>query len=99
MLFNLASDGTVQFLYPNKKRDRPVVADPVVELNDIDVEPPFGADYVVAVVSGDPLQELAGAIKGFGGTRASGRIPALLRKHVLADKSARIGFAGAFTVP
>ncbi|PWT89663.1 MAG: caspase [Proteobacteria bacterium] len=99
VLFNLASDGTVQFLYPNKKADRPVVAESDLPLDDIDVRPPFGADYVVAVVSDGPLRELAAAIKGFDDVRAAARIPALLRKHILADKSARIGFAGAFTVP
>ena len=98
VLFNLASDGTVQFLYP-RKGEAPVSSTPVKALDDIKVEPPFGADYVVAVVSDRPLRELAAAVAGFDNVRAAGRIPALLRRHLLADRSARIGFAGAFTVP
>ena len=98
ILFNLASDGTVQFLYP-RRRDKIVQTDAVVEVTDIDVKPPFGADHVVAIVSERPLPELAQAIAVFDGVRAAGRIPGLLRKHLPGDASARIGFAGLFTVP
>jgi hypothetical protein len=98
ILFNLASDGTVQFLFPTR-RDRVVQADAVVELNDIAVKTPFGADHVVAIVSERPLPDLAQAIAAFDGVRAAGRVPGLLRKHLPGDQSVRIGFAGLFTVP
>jgi hypothetical protein len=99
ILFNLASDGTVQFLYPTR-RDRVVPSESaVIELNDIAVKPPFGADHVVAIVSETRLSELQEAIKGFDGVRAAGRIPGILRKHLPGDQSVRIGFAGLFTVP
>ncbi len=96
ILFNLASDGTVQFLYP-KRFDRPRADAPELRLSDIKVEPPFGADHVVAIVSDQRLAELEAAIAAFDNVRASGRIPALLRRHLAP--SARIGFTGAFTVP
>lgn len=96
ILFNLASDGTVQFLYP-KRFDRPSADAPALRLSDIRVEPPFGADHVVAIVSERRLTELEAAIAAFDNVRASGRIPALLRRHL--TPSARIGFTGAYTVP
>jgi hypothetical protein len=98
ILFNLASEGTVQFLYP-RRRDKILQDDAVIELNDILVKPPFGADHVVAIVSDRPLPALQEAISAFDGARAAGRIPAILRKHLPVDQSARIGFAGLFTVP
>jgi hypothetical protein len=99
MLFNIASDGTVQFEYP-KAWDRNLPGETAVfQLNDIDVTPPFGADCVVAIVSDRRLPELEAAIKDFDTLRAAGRIPGILRKHLPADHSVRIGFAGLFTVP
>ncbi|MCC6781068.1 MAG: caspase family protein [Hyphomicrobiales bacterium] len=96
ILFNLASDGTVQFLYP-KRFDRRNPSAPELRLSDIKVEPPFGADYLVAIVSNERLPELESAIAAFDNVRASGRIPALLRRHL--TPSARIGFTGAYTIP
>jgi hypothetical protein len=99
ILFNLASDGTVQFLYPTR-RDKDLPSESaVIELNDIAVKPPFGADHVVAVVSDKRLPELQDAIKAFDQVRAAGRIPGILRKHLPGDASVRIGFAGLFTIP
>jgi hypothetical protein len=68
-------------------------------LSDIKVTPPFGADYVVAIVSDRRLPELEDAIRAFDNIRAAARIPAILRKHLPNDPSARIGFAGLFTTP
>jgi hypothetical protein len=99
ILFNMASDGTVQFLYPTSRDKVPHSESAVIELNDIAVRPPFGADHVVAIVSDARLLELQGAIKVFDGIRAAGRIPGILRKHLPSDQSVRIGFAGLFTVP
>jgi hypothetical protein len=95
----MASDGTVQFLYPTRKDKVPHSESAVIELNDIAVKPPFGADHVVAIVSDARLPDLEAAIKAFDGVRAAGRIPGILRKHLPGDGSARIGFAGLFTVP
>jgi hypothetical protein len=95
----MASDGTVQFLYPTSRDKVPHSESAVIELNDIAVRPPFGADHVVAIVSDARLLELQGAIKVFDGIRAAGRIPGILRKHLPSDQSVRIGFAGLFTVP
>jgi caspase domain-containing protein len=97
ILFNIASDGTVEFLYPID-RDRPIIDTPTLELP-LKVRDPYGAEYVVAVVSDRRLPELEAAIKAFDRTHAAGRIPALLRKHLPADQSVRLGSAGLFTIP
>jgi hypothetical protein len=97
VLFNIASDGTVEFLYPID-RDRPIVDTATLELP-LKVRDPYGAEYVVAVVSDRRLPELEAAIKAFDRTHSAGRIPDLLRKHLPADSSVRIGSAGLFTIP
>jgi hypothetical protein len=98
VLFNIASDGTIQFLFPGRN-DKVPIDGADFQLPDIYVRPPFGADHVVAIVSARRLVGLEDAIKAFDNVRAAGRIPALLRKHVPNDQSARIGFAGLFTTP
>jgi Caspase domain len=99
ILFNIAGNGTVQFEYP-KTWDRNLQSQSeVFQLSDIKVTPPFGADYVVAIVSDRRLPELEGTIRAFDNIRAAARIPAILRKHLPNDPSARIGFAGLFTTP
>jgi hypothetical protein len=99
ILFNMASDGIVQFLYPTRRDKDAPSESAVIELNDIQVKPPFGADHVVAIVSDRRLPELQDAIRAFNQVRAAGRIPAILRKHLPGDQSVRIGFAGLFTIP
>jgi hypothetical protein len=99
ILFNIAGNGTVQFEYP-KTWDRNVQSQSeVFQLSDIKVTPPFGADYVVAIVSDRRLPDLEDAIRAFDNIRAAARIPAILHKHLPNDPSARIGFAGLFTTP
>jgi hypothetical protein len=99
ILFNIAGNGTVQFEYP-KTWDRNVQSQSeVFQLSDIKVTPPFGADYVVAIVSDRRLADLEDTIRAFDNIRAAARIPAILRKHLPNDPSERIGFAGLFTTP
>jgi len=98
VLFNMATDGKIQFLFPENK-DKASSGDASFELRDIRVQPPFGADHVVAIVSDQRLAKLEEAISAFNGKRAAGRIPGILRAHLSGQPSARIGFAGLFTVP
>jgi len=98
VLFNIATDGKIQFLFPENK-DKASSDDASFELRDIRVQPPFGADHVVAIVSDQRLAKLEEAITAFNGKRAAGRIPGILRAHLAGQPSARIGFAGLFTVP
>jgi hypothetical protein len=98
LLFNIAGDGTIQFLFPGKNDPVPSQS-ASIELPDIYVRPPFGADHVVGIVSDRRLLELENAIKAFDNVRAAGRLPGILRNHVPNDQSTRIGFAGLFTTP
>ena len=100
ILFNIASNGTIQFLYPGRWDETLPSQSAIKELNDeIEVRAPFGADHVIAIVSDQRLPELQEAIKAFDQVRAAGRIPGILRQHLPGDASVRIGFAGLFTVP
>jgi hypothetical protein len=100
ILFNIASNGTIQLLYPKRWGEGLPSRSAVKELTDeIVVRAPYGADHVVAIVSERPLLQLQEAIKAFDQVRASGRIPDILLKHVAGDASVRIGFAGLFTIP
>jgi hypothetical protein len=101
ILFNVASDGTVQFLYPKSQGDERKVPTPDIRPrpDNITVVAPFGADHIVAIVSDKQLSPLEEAVKAFDETRASGRMPAILRKYLPDDQSVRIGLTGLFTVP
>jgi hypothetical protein len=98
ILFNIATDGTVQFLFP-KEKDKASADDASFELRDIHVTPPFGTDHVVAIVSDERLGKLEEAINAFNGKRAAGRIPRIVREHLSGHPSARVGFAGLFAIP
>lgn len=94
-LFNIAGDGTVQYLFP-RDRDSRVLTD-AMSLP-LTVTPPFGADQTVAVVSFRPLPAFEAALARLNNRRAAGRIPALIVEH-LADPGIRIGHAGLFSGP
>src|SRR5262249_17480784 len=77
VLFNIATDGKIQFLFPENK-DKASSDDASFELRDIRVQPPFGADHVVAIVSDQRLAKLEEAITAFNGKRAAGPVPGIL---------------------
>lgn len=95
ILFNIAGDGTVQYLYP---RDKPGLVGQAVFALPLDVTRPYGADLTVAVVSDERLTPLEDALARLNNRRAAGRIPALLAQH-LAGTTARIGHATLFSGP
>jgi hypothetical protein len=96
ILFNIAYDGTVQFLFPGPGDKSPWI-DPTFRLP-LKVQPPFGADRVVAIVSDTRLPDLERAISKLNNQRAAGELLVML--HGLGSmQTARIGTAGLFTVP
>jgi hypothetical protein len=97
ILFNIATDGKIQFLFP-RSNDR-VPAEETTFPLDMKVRPPFGADHLVAIASNARLPKLEEAISAFDNKTASGQIPGILRNHLSEEPSARIGFAGLFTLP
>jgi hypothetical protein len=97
ILFNIAGDGTVQHQFPMKK-EAPLIREPQFRL-ELDVRKPFGADYVVALVSEVRLEEVEQALHRLDGKRAAGRVPDILKSVPFAGRTVRLGTAGLFTVP
>jgi hypothetical protein len=95
ILFNIAGDGTVQWLYPLES-DSSVVA-----LSDyrvpVQVREPFGADQVVAITSDHRMESLEQALKALDQRRSSSQVLDAVRR--LAPTNARIGTTGLFTAP
>lgn len=68
-LFNLASDGSVNFLYPSVEGDAPTLPQGQAYTLKLQVSPPFGADHFVAVASDAQLTNLHKALKAADGKR------------------------------
>lgn len=56
-LFNIAADGTLNFLYP-QSGDKLTLEPTQPFALDLEVTPPFGADHFIAITSAAPLTEL-----------------------------------------
>ncbi len=99
VVFNLAADGRVQFLYP-EARDRPI-AWPTrrFELFDVDARKPFGGDHVVAVASGKKLAELADAIRALDDQPKADAARRAVERALAADGTAIVAVTAVFTVP
>jgi hypothetical protein len=99
--FNIAGDGTVQYFFPRDGEEPRSKG--VFELSGIEVAAPFGADFVVAIVSDARLEDIEAAIRRLDGTdnkrRMAGRLPTILKSIACADRTVRVGMAGVFTVP
>lgn len=96
VLFNIASDGTVQYLYPRKEQGDPWTLRPGRKLlDDIQVRAPFGADLLVLVVATRPLDSLAAALRTLDGERAALDAIRRLRENIADD--VRITTQGIFT--
>lgn len=79
-VFNLASDGTVQLLYPLAGDGEGLLpAGGKVSVLETRVVAPFGVDHIVAVTTPDLPWELRAAVRTADGQRASGRLIGLVR--------------------
>ena len=103
-LFNLASDGTVNFIFPNnadsivdKQSSLEIRTDQRYQLK-LEATEPFGADHLVTVVSDVPLLKLHEILRF-----ADGKLAApLLRTALLTsvkDINYQIGVLGFYTGP
>jgi hypothetical protein len=95
VLFNLASDGTVQMLYP-VGNDAPFPGGASYRLPVV-VRAPFGADQVVAVTSEQRMLALEQAIQQLNGRRSP--LQAVRGIERYSPPEARIGTVGLFTAP
>jgi len=82
-LFNLASDGTVQFLAPHRATSNPRYDGKLTPGRDyrlpLQVAPPFGADHLVALVSDRRLPELEEALLRLDGSKGAAALRPLLQ--------------------
>jgi len=97
VIFSLSGDGTVHFHYP-VAGDPPGVAAGRPVRYDFRVEPPFGADHIVTVTSGAPMEGLTATLRGIDGRRAAREAAAaVLRATSSGDH--QIGIQGLYTAP
>ncbi|MBF0179190.1 MAG: caspase family protein [Magnetococcales bacterium] len=100
-LFNIASDGVINYLYPI---DDGKIKDPLqIPVNqphtlDLNVEPPFGADHFVVILSEKPLAGLHADLTGMNGKKLVTQLEASLDRH-LKGASHQIGIHGVYTGP
>lgn len=98
-LFNLGSDGTVNFLYP---LDTAEVKDPLqIPLGraytvPLVVEAPYGADHLVAIASAQPLTALHKTLQEFDGKPMANALVTVLLKD-LEGQTYQIGVHGSYT--
>ena len=97
--FNIAADGTVQMLYPSAPGEQRVCPDPQGDRWScgLEVEPPFGADTIVALATSKVPTDFVAWLKAHHAKRDAALIPAELGRVLDDDPSARLGFAGVFT--
>jgi hypothetical protein len=99
LLFNIASDGTVQALWPDPARQETARVDkPSFDLA-LKVAAPFGADLLVAVTSPTPTPDLDAAIHARDGVKAALDLPGLVAKAKASAPGLRLGFTALYTAP
>ena len=101
-LFNLAVDGTVQFLVPwpshtNKDYHGELDLERTFEF-DLKVSPPFGADHLVALTAPRGMKGLHDDLLGIDGTKSAGRLREIIARH-LRTEDFQLGYVGLFTAP
>jgi hypothetical protein len=86
-VFNLASDGTVQVLYPLAPDGEgllPNAGD--VTVLDTEVVAPFGVDHIVAITGPEEMSALRAAVRSAAGQRAAGRLISVIRSDLKRSK-------------
>ena len=100
-VFNLASDGTVNFLYPRQDgRRRDPLELPMGQsfALDLQVQPPFGADHLVAIASKVPLLDLHRRLKAWDGQFVTGSIAGDIQR-MLEGATYEMGIHPTMTAP
>lgn len=98
-LFNLAADGTVQFLYPLPNKDsKTVPTDRPFKLADsTKIISPFGADHLVAVVTPTEPAQLHTQLRGLNGRPEAEALERVLRETDWGNY--QMGVLGLYTAP
>ncbi|CAK0758377.1 metacaspase-1 [Azospirillaceae bacterium] len=98
-LFNLAADGTINYLYPvndGKIMDSPTIPPGGPYRLTLEVTPPFGADHFVAIAAISPMDGLQKEIQRLDGKQESAQVLALLNKY-LSGATFELGLHGVYT--
>ena len=98
-LFDLASDGTVNLIYPldtATMKDPPRIPAGHPYSVPLVVDTPFGADHLVAIASAEPLTELHTLLRGLDGKPAARDLEAALDRQ-LDGRTLQIGIHAAYT--
>jgi Caspase domain len=95
ILFNIAGDGTLQFIYPLGS-DPPMIENSEHRIT-LQVREPFGADQIVSVSATQRQTDLEQAIRQLDRRRNPLKISQLVDRYDNADL--RVGLIGLFTAP
>ena len=95
ILFNIAGDGTLQFIYPLGS-DPPIIENSEHRIT-LQVREPFGADRIVSVSARQRQTDLEQAIRQLDRRRNPLKISQLVDRYDTADL--RVGLIGLFTAP
>jgi Caspase domain len=98
VLFNIAGDGTVQFLYPRRDKNDSLTV-PTGKawfFDDIDVQPPYGADHAIGVAAGQALPSLVATLERLHMKKDPAAAVEELGRHALGA-DVQVGMQGVFT--
>ena len=98
--FNIAGDGTIQSLFPRRSRPAEGEAlspDFVVQM-EAGVQPPFGADHIIAIATAARPDQLRQRLATLEGKRAAGEALAMVQAS-LSGADYALGIAGLYTGP
>jgi hypothetical protein len=100
-VFNLASDGTVQLLFPlAPDGDGRLRAGGKISIIETEVAAPFGVDHIFALTTPNRPDELVAALRSADGQRAAGRLTGLIRKALRNGKGqVSLSIAELYTGP
>lgn len=96
-VFDVTSDGTVQFLYPRVDLGDPLATSSPTPLQSILVQHPFGADYAIFVRSDTPLSELHAMFARTKDYVSSAPQTYDMLRQALRGARFRIGIQGLYT--
>ncbi|MCL2385216.1 MAG: caspase family protein [Alphaproteobacteria bacterium] len=95
ILFNIASDGTLQFIYPLGS-DPPVIGNTEHRMT-LQVREPYGADEIVSISAPERQTELEQALKQLDRRRTPLKISQLVERFDQADL--KVGVIGLYAAP
>lgn len=85
-VFNLSSEGTVQFLYPLTPDGKGRLSEKSTLVLETEVVKPFGADHVIAITTPYPAEVLRSALRSIDGHRVDSGLARLIIEQLRTAK-------------